>query len=79
MPADLVDLHDVGVLQPCHRLAFGEEADHVFGRSVRAAEDHLQGDVASQANLPRLVDDAHAAAAQHLEDLIAGHGRPFGG
>ena len=35
-----------------------------------AGLDHLEGDGAVEADLPRLVDDAHAAAAQLLLDLV---------
>src|SRR5262249_2739368 len=42
---------------------------------ARLAEDHLQGDGALEALLPRLVNDTHAAAAQLVEDLVAGHRR----
>ena len=63
--ADLVNLHDVGVLKAGDGLRFAEEAHHLFGRGVAGAEDHLEGDEAMEADLPRLVDDAHAAAAEH--------------
>ena len=36
-------------------------------------QDHLQGHQAIQAHLAGLVDDAHAAAAQLAQDLVAGH------
>ena len=37
-----------------------------------AGQDHLQGDEAVEPDLAGLVDDAHAAAAQLAEDLVAG-------
>ena len=36
----------------------------------RAGQDHLQGDEPVQPRLPGLVDDAHAAAAELLQDLV---------
>src|SRR5262249_51469420 len=38
---------------------------------VRAGQDHLQGRQPPEAELPRLVDDPHGAAAQLAEDFIA--------
>ena len=45
------------------------------GAGVGAGQDHLEGDEAVRADLPGLVDDAHAAAAQLAQDLIAWRGR----
>ena len=41
------------------------------GAGVAAGQDHLEGDEAVEADLPGLVDDAHAAAAELAEDLVA--------
>ena len=38
-------------------------------------EHHLEGDHAVQPDVPRLVDDAHAAPAQLPQHLVAGDGR----
>ena len=38
-------------------------------------QDHLQGNQPIQADLPRPVDDAHAAAAELTQDLVAGYRR----
>ena len=65
MLADLVDLHDVGVLQPGDGLGLGAEAGQLLPSPACAAgQDHLEGDEAVEPDLPGLVDDAHAAAAQ---------------
>ena len=42
------------------------------GAAWLAGQDHLERDQAIEAELPGLVDDAHAAAAQLAEDFIAG-------
>ena len=76
MLADLVDLHDVRVLQLGHRLRLGAEAGQLLRAGVVARQDHLQGDDPVQLHLPGLVDHAHAAAAQLAEDLVAGHDGP---
>ena len=57
------------VLQAGDGLRLGVEACQVVGAGVTAAEDHLQGDEAVEA-LPRLVDDAHAAATQFAEEDV---------
>ena len=68
------DLDDVGVLEPGDRLGLGEEAGGGLGRGVGAGQDHLQGAGAVEPDLAGLVDDAHAAAAQLAQDLVAGDG-----
>ena len=37
-----------------------------------AADEHLHGHDAVQGQLPRAVDDAHAAAAEFLQDFVPG-------
>ena len=69
--ADLVDLHDVGMLQARDGLRLGLEAGQVRRAGVAARQDHLQRHQPIQLRLPRLVDHAHAAAAQLAEDLVA--------
>ena len=39
---------------------------------VPAAEDHLQSDGAVESEVLRPVDDAHPAATEHAEDVVAG-------
>jgi hypothetical protein len=73
--ADLVDLDDVGVLELGDRLRLGAEADQRFGVGQIARQDHFQGDEPVELDLPGLVDDAHAAAAQLAEDLITANDR----
>ena len=72
--ADVVDLHDVGVLKPGDRLRLGQEASGRLDAGMGAAQDHLQDAGAVQKDLPGAVDDAHAAAAQLAQDLVAGDG-----
>ena len=73
--ADLVDLDDVGVLQAGDGLRLGAEAVALVAPGMAAGQDHLESDEAVESELPRLVDDAHAAAADLLHDLVTGHGR----
>ena len=51
--ADLVDLHDVRVLQPGDGLGLGAEAGQLVRAGVAAGEDHLQGDDAVRASICR--------------------------
>src|SRR5438477_374209 len=57
------------------------EAEAVLRRGVGAGQEHLEGDDAVELQVAGLVDDAHAAAPQLAEDLVARHGRqrPPGG
>ena len=73
MLADLVDLHDVRVLQPGDRLGLDLEAQPCSGAGVPPARIILRATRRFGLDLPGLVDDAHAAAAQFSEDLVAGH------
>ncbi len=75
--ADAVDLDDVGVVQAGDGLGLGLEAGQVVGAGVFARQDHLERDDAVEAALPGLVDDAHAAAADLAEQLVAGDGTAF--
>src|SRR5262249_14353157 len=69
--ADLVNLDDRRVLEPGRRLRLGAEAGQLVRIRVRAAQNHLERHDAIQPHLPRLVDDAHASLAEHLEKLVA--------
>jgi hypothetical protein len=71
--ADLVDLHDVRVVQPGDRLGLDPEPRPRLVRGRARRLDHLQGHEAVQVQLKRLVDDAHAASAQLRQDRVAGH------
>ena len=78
MFADIVNLHDMGVLQPCDGLRLSAEAFQVIRRGIMACQNHLQGDDAIELKLPGLVHNAHAAAAQDAQNLVAGDRRQRG-
>ena len=66
----------LGCCKPGRRLRLGLEAVRAACRRPDPpAQDHLQGHQSVEPDLPRLVDDAHAAAAQFAENLVAGQGR----
>ena len=64
---DLVDRHDVRVVEVGRRLGLQEESLLLRLRGERAGLDHLQGDEAVEAPLVGLVDDAHPAPRDLLE------------
>ncbi len=67
----MVDLHDAGMLQPGDRLGLGAEPRRRHRAGVRAGQNHLERAWPVQGELPRQVDDAHAAAAQLAAHLVA--------
>jgi hypothetical protein len=76
--ADVVDLNNVRMLQASDHLGFGAETGQVLRADVGSGQDHLHRHRALQGELPGLIDDAHAAAAQLPQHFVAGHGRQFG-
>ncbi len=73
--ADLMNLDDVGVPESGDGLGLGAEAAQLLRAGEIRGRDHLQGDEALQARLPRLVHHPHAAATQQAQDFVAGHRR----
>jgi hypothetical protein len=71
--ADFMNLDDVWMLQPGRGFGFGAEAGPLLIRRRRSVPDHLQGHQAVEAQLAGPVDHPHAAAAQQVEHLVAGH------
>ena len=72
--ADMVYLDDIRMLELSDCLGFRHEADGGLRRGMRTGEDHLESAGAIEPDPPRLVHDAHAAAAEHAEDLVSGNG-----
>ena len=68
--ADLVDRHDVGVVQPGRGPRLAAEPLQAPGVAGDRVGQDLQGDVPAQRQLLGLVDDAHAAAADLAEDAV---------
>ena len=65
---DRIDGHDVGVVQLGGGLGLVLEALQVPRVQGRSERQHLERDDAAQRKLDRLVDDAHAAAADFADD-----------
>jgi hypothetical protein len=77
--ADVVNLDDVGVLQAGDRRGLGAKAGQALRAGLGPGQHHLQRHGAIEAELPGLVDHAHAAASQLPQDLVARHRRPVAG
>ena len=70
---DVIDLQDVRMPEPGDRLGLDAEACQVIHPHLAPADDHLEGDESIQAQLPGLVNDAHAPLAELPHDLVAGN------
>ena len=68
--ADLVDGHDIRMVEVGSSLGLSIKTPHVRGRSQLTSQDHLESDDAVQAYLPGLVDHAHAAAGDFFQQFI---------
>jgi hypothetical protein len=71
--ADIVNLYDIGVPQTCRRLGFAAEAGQRFGRRLPGRANALEGDQAVESVLSGFPDHAHAAFAQHFQQLVSRH------
>jgi hypothetical protein len=77
--ADAVDGHDVRVPQPCRRLGLALEAREQPAVLAHRGWQDLERHSPVQADLPRLVDHTHAAAAQLAQDLELAQAAGLGG
>ena len=64
------DGHNVRMVQVGGRLGLVVEAGHLLAVQDRSKRQHFQGHAAVQRHLPRLVDHAHAAAADLPHDRV---------
>ena len=71
--ARVVELDDVGMADPPDRLGLTQPAPAILGTDPHARADNLDGDVAGQLRLPRLIDDRHAHPPQHALDHETGY------
>ena len=67
---DVVDGDDVGMVQRGGGLRFLDEAAAALGIARHFRRQHFDGDKAVEPRVLRLVDIAHAARAQLLEQLV---------
>jgi hypothetical protein len=67
---DLVDHGDVGMLKGSGGLRLLDEAALALGIGDEVGRQNLESDLAVQLGVHGTVDDAHAAAAQLIEDLV---------
>jgi hypothetical protein len=74
--ADLINLHDVRMLQAGHGFRLDPEPRQQLPCGVVGVQHHLDGDQAIQALLPGAVHHAHPAATHFFQDVVAGdHGQ----
>src|SRR5262249_38135395 len=75
--AEIVDLHDVRVIEPrrCVRLANEAPGEVLRRLLVELADvDGLDRDLAAELRVEGLVDDAHRSLAEHALDPVATQG-----
>ena len=68
--ADLVDWHDVRVIEVRRGLCLQAESLQVVGGREPARSHHLEGQHAVEADLPRLEDDPHSPLGDQLDELV---------
>ena len=79
MRRDVVDRHDVGVVEPRRRFGLGVEPRHVLRQRPRPLQEPLQRHDPAQPGLPGPVDHPHPSPAQLLEQLAIAEGRAVAG
>ena len=79
MLADFVDLHDIRMAQMRYGFRLGVKTRQLLRIGMDARADHLKRDEAIEVRLPRLVDDAHAAFAEFLDNLEGESGQSVAG
>src|SRR5271156_2205250 len=67
---EVVDGHDVGMLQLAHGLRFAVEAFEQFGIFSERARRHLDGDSAADPWIDRLIDDTHPTPTDDVEYVV---------
>jgi hypothetical protein len=75
---DLVNRHNVRMVQVGRHLGLAAKACHFARGGQLTGQDHLQSDDAVEALLPRPIDDAHAAAGDLVEQLVVADATPVG-
>jgi hypothetical protein len=71
---ELVDGHDVGVLELGGAGGLAVEALHLLGRGVLGGEQHLHGHHPAELRVQGLVDHAVGPAADLVQDFVVGEG-----
>src|SRR5687767_4341755 len=70
MFADLVNRHDVGVVESGDGFSFSAKAGQGDGGSQIASNDHLESHHAIERHLSSAINDSHTAAADLLQYLV---------
>src|SRR5262245_53673656 len=72
MLTKVINLHDVGMVQRCHQASLAAKPREQVSILGIDSPDHLQGYPAIECYLPSLIDDAHPARSNLIENLIFG-------
>src|SRR5579862_5975663 len=70
MLTDLVNGHDVRMVQVSRRLGFGAEALDFGRRGQSPSADHLESHQTFEANLASFIDDPHPAPGNFFDQLV---------
>ena len=70
MDADLVNSHDVWMLEAGRRRSFRTKPFHKLRTGERTKQQHLHRDDAVQAQMSRPINNAHAAARDFFEQFV---------
>jgi hypothetical protein len=68
--ANLMDSHDIRMMQPCDRLRLGTKSIELSSARASAREHHLERDQTLQAEMKRLVNHAHTASSDLFENFV---------
>ncbi len=68
--ADVVDVHDVGVVEPGSELRFAPESFNGLGILGQFRVQHLEGHLALEVQVAHAVDQAEPAAAQQRQQFV---------
>ena len=73
-PADFVDRHDIGVIDPARRLGLGQQTRQRDRVARQILGEDLDGNVPLNERITRLQDDAHRPLAEHGRHLVSPDG-----
>ena len=68
--ADVVDRREVGVVQDPRRPRLLLESAQAIRVDRKGRRQHLDGDLSSQARIPRSIDLTHPASSERRDDLV---------
>ncbi len=76
---EVKDLQDIIMMERRFGLGTAQKTLNLLTAGVCSRQEHFQGHMAAEPDVPRLVNDAHPAAAQYVLQFVAGNLHRFGG